>query len=92
MSVPKQSSSHSEDVLPNGLETPAALVPSTEEAILLTRLRTLRGNDYEAQYFDNKPVPRGKNYRKLGNPSALLVPKTTHPSPRIDSSDGQLGR
>ena len=47
--------------------------PTREEIILLRRLRTLQGNDYEAQYFDNKPEPRGDNYKKLGNPSALCV-------------------
>lgn len=45
--------------------------PTPEETSLLRRLRTLQGNDYEAQYFDNKQRPRGDNYKKLGNPSAL---------------------
>jgi hypothetical protein len=41
------------------------------EVRLLRRLRTLDPADYEAQYFDNKPAPRGDAYRKMGNPSAL---------------------
>jgi succinate-acetate transporter protein len=47
--------------------------PSPEEVILLRRLRTLQGNDYEAQYFDNKQIPRGDAYKKMGNPSSLGI-------------------
>jgi len=37
----------------------------------LKRQATPHGADYEAQYFDNKPEPRGDTFRKIGNPSTL---------------------
>ena len=50
------------------------VAPTLAEMALLRRLRTLNGADYEAQYFDNKPMPRGDFIKKIGNPSALYVP------------------
>jgi len=48
--------------------------PSEAELNLLKKLRTLNGADYEAQYFDNKPVPNENSMiKKIGNPSALSI-------------------
>jgi hypothetical protein len=44
---------------------------TSDEMALLQRLRTLNGAEYEAQYIDNKPVPRGELVKKLANPTAL---------------------
>lgn len=44
---------------------------SLRDLRLLQRLRALDLEDYKAQYFDNKPEPRGETYRKMGNPSVL---------------------
>lgn len=71
MATSKSDTSRSEDMKPPQRDELENVVLSREEAILLQRLCTLQGQDYEAKYFDNKLVPRGTNYRQLGNPSAL---------------------
>jgi hypothetical protein len=55
----------------NGHVENAVTAEELREVRLLRRLRTLEPADYEAQYFDNKPAPRGDASRKMGNPSAL---------------------
>jgi len=48
--------------------------PSDAELNLLRKLRTLQGGDYEAQYFDSKPIPNRKSLlEKIGNPTPLAV-------------------